>query len=158
MRNLNIVDLLIDTISFFKLKNPLQEFSLNITQKLPKNMYIELLGNDHLLRTAFFNIIDNASKYSSFEKIEISMVMDPDAGILIRVVDSGIGIEEEDMKHVQAPLFRGRNTIGIDGFGLGLALTYRIISLHNGEIAIKRNSGNGTTVELFLPASISESI
>ena len=158
MRNLNIVDLLIDTISFFKLKNPLQEFSLNITQKLPKNMYIELLGNDHLLRTAFFNIIDNASKYSSFEKIEISMVMVPDAGILIRVVDSGIGIEEEDMKHIQAPLFRGRNTTGIDGFGLGLALTYRIIALHKGEIVIKKNSGSGTTVELFLTASINESI
>jgi signal transduction histidine kinase len=158
MQNLNIVDLLIDTISFFKLKNPLQEFSLNITQKLPKNSYIELLGNDHLLRTAFFNIIDNASKYSSFEKIEIAMTIVPDAGILIRVVDSGIGIEEDDMKHIHAPLFRGRNTSGIEGFGLGLALTYRIIALHKGEVAIKRNSGSGTTVELFLPASISESV
>ncbi|HMI66766.1 MAG TPA: HAMP domain-containing sensor histidine kinase [Cyclobacteriaceae bacterium] len=158
MQNLNIVDLLIDTISFFKLKNPLQEFSLNIAQKLPKNSYIELLGNDHLLRTAFFNIIDNASKYSSFEKIEIAMTIVSNAGILIRVVDSGIGIEADDMKHIHAPLFRGRNTSGIEGFGLGLALTYRIIALHKGEVVIKRNSGSGTTVELFLPASISESV
>ncbi len=158
MLNLNIVDLLIDTISYFKLKMPLQEFSLNITQKLPKNIYIELLGNDHLLRTAFFNIIDNASKYSAFQKIEISMMVVPDSGILIRVVDSGIGIDVEDMKHIHTPLFRGKNTTGIDGFGLGLALTARIIALHKGELVIKRNSNIGTIVEIFLPASISESI
>jgi len=157
MQNVNIVDLLIDTISFFKLKNPLQEFSLDIAQKFSKNSYIELRGNTHLLRTAFFNIIDNASKYSAQKKIEISMTPISHAGILIRVIDSGIGIETEDVKHIMDPLFRGKNTSGIDGFGLGLALTGRIIALHKGEIRIKKNPGTGVTVEISLPANIIES-
>lgn len=157
MQNLNIVDLLIDTISFFKVKCPLQEFSLNLTQKLPGNLYIELLGNEHFLKTAFFNIIDNASKYSSLQKIDVSMTIVRNKGILIRVVDSGIGIADADMAHIHTPLFRGSNTAGIDGFGLGLALAHRIVAVHKGEIRIVKNPANGTTVEVFLPAKIHES-
>ncbi|HWA32825.1 MAG TPA: HAMP domain-containing sensor histidine kinase, partial [Cyclobacteriaceae bacterium] len=158
MESVNIVDLLIDAISFFKIKNPDQEFSLNLTQKLPRGIYIELLADDHLLRTAFFNIIDNASKYSAGQKIEISMMMLPEAGILIRILDSGIGIDEGDVELIRAPLFRGKNTAGIDGFGLGLALTARIISLHGGELAVKNRSGGGACAEILLPALIVESM
>lgn len=60
---LNIVDVLLDTISFFKLKKPDQEFLLEVSEKFSKETH-ELEGNAQLLRTAFINLIDNASKYS----------------------------------------------------------------------------------------------
>jgi len=147
---LNIVDVLLDAISFFKLKKPEQEFLFEVSEPFSKET-IELIGNSQLLRTAFINLIDNASKYSSMQKINISTFFTSQGKVLVQIVDSGIGIPLEDLGRVRDPLFRGKNTQGIDGFGLGLALTYQIILLHGGEVSLKKNEPRGTMAEVTLP-------
>ena len=57
---------------------------------------------------------------------------------------------EEDLNFVFDPLFRGKNTRGIEGFGLGLSLTHRIITLHEGELRFRSNVPTGTIVEVIL--------
>jgi signal transduction histidine kinase len=157
IQRLNIVDLLIDTISLFKVKNSKQEFSFTING-ISADFYIEMTGNLYLLRTAFYNIIDNASKYSRDEKIEISVSLISRELISVCVIDSGIGIDEDDMLHVLDPLFRGKNASGVDGYGLGLALTHRIVQLHRGKISLKRNIRSGITAEIILPATIIQNL
>ena len=149
---LNIVDILLDAISFFKLKKPDQEFSFEVSEDFSKRS-IELEGNAQLLRTAFINLIDNASKYSAKQKIRIAISFAPYHKVAVQIIDTGIGVPKEDLNHIVDPLFRGKNTQGIDGFGLGLALTDRIIVLHEGNISIRENEPQGTVVEVNLPVT-----
>ncbi|MBL0744184.1 sensor histidine kinase [Chryseolinea lacunae] len=158
MQRINSLDLLIDVISFFKLKNLEQEFLLRIDECLPKDVSIELMGNIHLLRTALLNIIDNASKYSSGKKIEIFVRAISESSVSISFTDQGIGIQDEDMKNILDPLYRGKNTMGIEGFGLGLPLTKRIVALHKGEMIVKNNTQGGVTVTLLLPANVIQAV
>lgn len=150
---INSMDLLIDVISFYKLKKPSQEFLLQIDKRLSSEISIEIYGNQYLLHTAFLNIIDNASKYSFEKKIEIFISLLSDKTLVIKFIDQGIGIEQQDMDNILSPLYRGNNTTGIEGFGLGLSLTKRIVALHQGEMIFSNNATTGITVSLHLPAS-----
>lgn len=147
---LNIVDVLLDAISFFKLKKPEQEFQFEVSEKFSSEI-VELQGDSQLLRTAFINLIDNASKYSRMQKIKINISFASSDKVSVQIIDNGIGVQQEDLNHVLDPLFRGKNTQGIDGFGLGLALTNRIIILHEGAISLRKSDPVGTVAEVVLP-------
>ncbi len=154
---LNLVDVLLDAITFYKLKTPTQEFLFDISESLPKEVYIEVNGHAHLLRTALINLIDNASKYSRQRKIEIKLSIESAEKITIKVIDQGIGIMDEDGGHLMDPFYRGHNAKGFEGFGLGLSLTQRILALHKGEILLSKNELSGATAKITLPALISMS-
>lgn len=152
MVRLNIIDLLLDVISFYKLKNPLQEFAFDMPEPSQGN-YIEVNGFPQFLRTAFVNLIDNASKYSFHKKINIKLT-NQDNKIKISVIDKGIGIDDDGEHQLFDVFYRGKNVAGIDGFGLGLPFTQKIIALHGGEIRLIPNESSGMTAEVILPAII----
>lgn len=152
----NIIDLLLDVISFYKLKNPAQEFSFDITAPA-QGSSIEVVGHSQFLRTALINVIDNASKYSFQKKIDIRLNVENDQGIKIQVIDKGVGIGAEDRHQLFDVFYRGKNSNGIEGFGLGLSLTQKIIAIHGGKVSLLRNPESGMTVEINLPAIVSTS-
>jgi signal transduction histidine kinase len=67
------------------------------------------------------------------------------------VVDRGIGISADELRHVTRRFFRGSNA-GSGGSGLGLAIVDRIATDHGGTLEIVSEPGAGTTVRLVLPA------
>ena len=150
----HIVDLLLDVISFYKIKNPLQEFSFDVAASA-QDTSIEVLGHSQFLRTAFINVIDNASKYSYQQKILIKLNVESPQKIRIQVIDKGIGIGSEDRQQLFDVFYRGKNANGFEGFGLGLSLTQKIIFIHGGEVKLLRNAESGMTAEIVLPAIIS---
>lgn len=156
-QRINIVELLLDSIAMFRVSQPDQEFSIMIDENIRSDDYIEIQGNAHLFRTAITNLIDNASKYSHRKKIDINVVSTSGEEVRILVIDRGIGISEEDLKYVHNPFFRGANAFGINGFGLGLALTQRIVMLHGGSLALSTNDFGGITATVILQANINES-
>jgi signal transduction histidine kinase len=107
-------------------------------------------GNEHLLKTAFANLMDNACKYSSDRHAEVHLNTLADK-IRISFSDRGIGISPEDMKKIFEPFFRAKNAWNIPGNGLGLALTERIIKIHQGIISIDSEVNKGTTVNTEFP-------
>ncbi|MBS1681632.1 MAG: HAMP domain-containing histidine kinase [Bacteroidetes bacterium] len=151
---INMVDVLLDAISFYKLKNPDQGFLFNMAESLPHEGYIEIYGHHQLLRTALTNVIDNASKYSHQQKIEIKLDIEAPDKMKIRVIDRGIGITQEEKQQIFDPFYRGKNVNGFDGFGLGLSLTKRVLALHGGIISLTKNEFSGVTAEITLPALI----
>ena len=72
-------------------------------------------------------------------------------GIEIRITDSGVGISEADLAHIFDPYFTTRAS----GTGLGLAIVHNIIEAHDGSITVESEHGQGTTVSIFLPDSLS---
>ncbi|MBS1488708.1 MAG: HAMP domain-containing histidine kinase [Bacteroidetes bacterium] len=149
----NIVDVLLDTISLFKIKIPEQQFTFDIAGGHNNETDIEVIGHDQLLKTAFVNLIDNASKYSHQQKIDIHLVVDKQREIKVQIIDRGIGIPEEERQRVFEPFHRAKNAHTTDGFGIGLALTKKIFTLHGGNLKLEPNQFSGITAHVLLPVS-----
>ncbi|MBN2535838.1 MAG: HAMP domain-containing histidine kinase [Spirochaetales bacterium] len=112
-------------------------------------------GNRTFLIRVFNNIIMNAIKYNrEGGNIAVSIIPPGDEKkIKIIIKDTGIGIDEDDLKRVFQIFQRGKKARkNIDGsIGLGMSLVKQIISGHEGTIDIQSTLNKGTTVTLILP-------
>ena len=107
-----------------------------------------------LLSQAMNNLISNALKYSPVDpkvSVEIKQVENE---ILFIVKDNGIGIPEQDRKHMFTPFFRASNTKTIQGNGLGLSILKEAVQMHKGYVTFNNNVGKGTVFTIHLPADI----
>ena len=101
------------------------------------------------LNQVFMNLLVNAAQaMDSFGRIDIDVSYDETA-IQVRVKDSGKGISAEHMKRIFEPFFTTK-PVG-QGTGLGLSLSYTIISRHKGTIQVESTVGVGTTFIVTLP-------
>ena len=75
------------------------------------------------------------------------------ADVILRVEDTGVGIGEDDLRHVGDPFFQARTAYDRphDGTGLGLSIVKGLVELHGGELGIKSRVGSGTSVSVRLP-------
>lgn len=103
------------------------------------------------------NVIHNAIKFTASGAIFVVMKPTGEAGVLISVIDTGIGIAASDMDQV----FERFNTIsapidgaGEKGSGLGLALCRELLNLIGGTISLASEAGHGTAVDIFIPYRI----
>lgn len=128
---------------------------------LKKGQYFELDCNGHceaatdkkLFRNILINLISNAIKFSDEGKpIAIQGIVKND-GAEISVTDKGIGISNEDQKHLFASFFRAANATNIQGTGLGLHIVKRYIDLLGGEITVKSELNKGTTINFTIPVN-----
>jgi signal transduction histidine kinase len=106
-------------------------------------------GNPHLLRTAFQNLMENACKFSEDARAEVELVCKPNE-LWVQVADRGPGIEKKDLENVFQPFFRTDATSKVKGYGVGLSLSQRIISIHKGKISIESTPGSGTRITVIL--------
>lgn len=122
-------------------------------QELGKEKYID--GNHTFLLRVFNNLIMNAVKYNKEKgKIEVHWEEDAKANtIIVKVIDTGIGIADEDREKVFRVFERGKNARrNIDGsLGLGLSLVKQIVEDHYGVIDLSSTIGVGTTIIVTLP-------
>ena len=100
------------------------------------------------------NIISNSLKYSSSaRKLIVSISLEIyDKSVIIAVSDNGIGITDENLKHIFETFYRAdqARTRVRDGSGLGLAVCKEIVELHNGHIWATSKEGSGTTIMISL--------
>jgi len=101
------------------------------------------------------NLLSNASKYSPADS-DITLVLGVNGeDMLIEVRDKGIGISKRDQRLLFTPFFRADNqeTRSVEGTGLGLIVTQKIVELHQGFIGIKSQPGKGSTFTVTLPGA-----
>jgi PAS domain S-box-containing protein len=103
------------------------------------------------LRSALFNLISNASKYSSTGKSICLRVSSKEDSTEIEVQDEGVGIPPSDVKHIFERFFRASNASNIQGTGLGLNIVKRYINLLGGDITFKSEEGKGSIFTITLP-------
>jgi len=105
------------------------------------------------LNQVFMNILSNAIQaIDGSGKIIIRTYMKDD-NVLISIKDSGEGMTEEVLKHIFEPFYTTKE-MG-RGAGLGLSISYNIISRHNGKIAVNSRPGKGTEFIVSLPKQFS---
>jgi signal transduction histidine kinase len=117
-----------------------------------------VLGDPEELRTAVSNLLDNAVKYSP-DGVHISVELEaPDEErLMLRVRDRGVGIPEQELKHIFKRFYRvtQRSLSGVKGTGLGLFIVRSIARKHGGRVfAHSEGAGKGTTVTLELPRRV----
>ncbi len=114
----------------------------------PDSNGLVIKGNKQLLRIAFFNILENACKFS--ENQEVNILLDcSNAHIKIQIRDHGIGIPETEAEKIFEPFYRASNAYTHAGSGIGLSLTKKIVELHGGKISVFNYPDGGTVFELF---------
>ncbi len=121
-----------------------------IPEKLP-----ELFADERQLRQVLINLLSNAIKFTEAGgRITASAEQTADGGIEIRVEDTGVGIEPENLKLVQQPFVQVADamTRRHKGSGLGLAIVKSIIDMHGGTFTLESEVDKGTTAIITLPA------
>jgi heavy metal sensor kinase len=114
---------------------------------------IFIKADENQVSRVFFNIIDNAIKYTKNNgKVEVSMYKDK-AYIGIEIRDTGIGIKEEELLHIFDRFYRADESRSSPGFGLGLSIVKSIIDAHKGEIRVESKLQEGTAFDVLLPLS-----
>ncbi len=107
-----------------------------------------VLMDKKLLKLILINLISNASKYSE-EGTDITCSIQLLQNTLqISISDVGIGIPDEDQKHLFDRFFRASNAINIKGTGLGLHIVKRYAELMNGTVSFESVMGKGSTFTL----------
>lgn len=107
--------------------------------------------DETLLHNCLVNLVSNAIKYSGENTtIEIkSAIIGQECRLSVK--DNGIGIPEEDQKHLFEAFFRAHNTGVIPGTGLGLNIVSRYVSLMKGRIEFESKAGQGSCFTLIFP-------
>ena len=149
-----IRELILESIDHFN--NQAQKKSIELKCDIDSNVDNYLIhGNyNHLLR-AVNNLISNAINYSNDNTtIEIKLALiENNSKLAIMIIDSGCGIDENDLNHIFERFYRAdkARSRSRGGTGLGLAITHDIISKHNGTINVESKIGVGSKFTLILP-------
>lgn len=113
---------------------------------------VEIVGNDTLIYRALYNLIENAIKYNFNNGKVIIELKKQDTFALVRISDTGKGIEPTEWERIFEPFFRidKSRSRSMGGAGLGLALVKEIALEHGGNVKVISSSHEGTTIELSL--------
>jgi signal transduction histidine kinase len=114
---------------------------------------IQIEGQAEALSVLVRNLLDNAVRYTpagGWVKAGITRVPE---GVVLKIMDSGPGIAEEDKDRVFDRFYRGLGT-GQTGSGLGLSIVQRVVDLHDAKIEFQtgKGKGKGVTVVVTFPA------
>ncbi len=125
-----------------------------------------VVGDSSRLQQVFWNVLKNAVKFSPVGgQIWVTSVSDPASNsIVVRVRDTGIGMEEKEITRVFAAFTQGDHadrgrSHRFGGMGLGLAISRKIVEMHSGRIeAASEGKNRGATFTIVLPLAEAESV
>lgn len=139
-----------------RLKEKNVEFIVDIALELPAKLYGDVARNKQIL----INLANNAAKFTHQGyvaiRIDYEKLTDDTIELQVSVEDTGIGIKESELKLLfqsfqQLDSKRNRN---IEGTGLGLPITKRLLKLMNGEMKVKSVYNKGSTFSFSIPQKV----
>ncbi len=150
---LRIDELIFDVIEELNAIYPDFHFEVNyIPDEINENRLIINL-NPILIRQAVQNLLSNCVSYSNNSKAEIKIDCSDSNNLKIQIINSGNTISTAEENFLFNHFFRGKNSEGKIGFGLGLVLTKKIMELNSATITYSTPSLNINVFELNFPLS-----
>lgn len=108
-----------------------------------------LLHNPKWTMEVFVNLLENAIKYMSCGRIEISLEQ-LETYSMIHIKDHGIGISNDDIPYIFERFYRSKQVEQTEGSGIGLYLSKMILEKENGYLTVKSELGKGSVFSVFL--------
>jgi len=149
-QTLRVDDLLWQAREMVISHEPAYDIQIEFDEFPDEDSSLEIQGDVALLQTALMNLMENGCKYSENKQVKIKLHVQTN-GIRIAFIDQGIGISENDLVHIFEPFYRAGITQNRKGYGVGLALTERIIKLHQGFIRVTSQVSKGSQFVVILP-------
>ena len=151
MQDIRLDELLLDVREYVLKAHP--DYTINLLfeqEDADDDRLITVTGNHYLLSIAFSNLMENNCKYSA-DKSSFVQISYWDKWAIVRLSDAGIGMTDVEKQHLFTLFYRGEQEKQVEGHGIGMALSQKIISLHRGQIAVHSQQGEGTTFVVELP-------
>ncbi len=152
MTRVRLDEIIWDVRDFVSTIDPTYRVEVGIHEMPEDENKLTVLGNPYLLKIAFQNIVENACKFAPDKSAKVTLTLVRNE-LVVEVSDQGPGIEKKDLNNVFEPFFRTDATSKIKGYGIGLPLSHRILSIHKGRIELDSSPGKGTIVRVALAAS-----
>jgi signal transduction histidine kinase len=116
-------------------------------------------GDEGTLVEAVVNILGNSIKFSPMGSHISITATSKENQVSIKIQDNGIGISKEDLPFIFEDFYTTKTNHEVErGSGVGLALTRRILEVHDGTITVESELGKGSTFELCIPSTTENSI
>lgn len=131
----------------------LQKKGLSYTLKISPDVPAQINTDSERLTQVLVNLLENAIKFTQQGGIQMCVSLSPKETIAIEVIDSGLGIPEEQLPDIFEAFRRGSDYAEREkqGAGLGLSIAKEIITHMGGEISVTSKSGTGSTFTVSLP-------
>ncbi len=126
---------------------------------MPEADLPKVLVDVDLINQALINLIANAINYTPVGNVNVKTCFDEDESqVVLEIADTGVGIADDDIRHIFERFYRGTQAgqSTIPGTGLGLAITKEIIEKHGGSISLESEVGVGSTFTICLPVARTE--
>ena len=144
------------------------ELAINIKKQLTpraKSIGIDLIINfepEHIMamldanriKQVLINLLDNALKFTESPGVVILNLSDDEDNIYFEVIDTGVGIDSEEISLITGKFYKGRNSNSHTG--LGLSICEEIVKLHEGDMTIESELGEGTSIKIRIPKGAEE--
>ncbi|MFX1282539.1 MAG: ATP-binding protein [Promethearchaeota archaeon] len=146
------LEIIHSAVNAIKSKVGFENFEININPAI----YPKIKCQPERIHQVFVNLIDNALKYkdNTKEKSHLDIFLEEEEGFYIFVFqDNGIGIPDNQRDRIFIMFERGHEYSSdiIEGSGIGLAFSKKIIEIHNGRITVDSQVGIGSTFRVWLP-------
>ena len=149
--NVSIANVIDSVLPMFETKAA--EKSLTVEKHISDELPLILADRDKMAQI-LVNILDNAVKFTpSGGKISISAVQDDSGFVVVKVTDTGMGIQKMEIPRLGERFYRADKTRSreLGGTGLGLSIVKHLMKAHNGSIDIESQVGKGSTFSLAFP-------
>ncbi|WP_131537066.1 sensor histidine kinase [Pedobacter nototheniae] len=150
MKTLRIDELLMDAREAVLKINEDYKVDIQFAREIDNDNDISSKGNEYLLKVAFINLMENACKFSSSHQCTVGIDFNA-TQINLSFKDTGIGIPPEDLQNIFTAFYRGKNKDFSAGNGIGLSLTQKIISMHQGDIQLNSVVNQGSIFMVSIP-------
>lgn len=152
LEHVRIDEIIFDIAENLKMIYPNFTFFIDYSNTTTHENQLTIKGNELLIKTAFTNLFKNAIQYNTTLNANILISSNSDS-LEIKIQNEGDVIDEEEYQYLFQHFFRGQNSKGKNGFGLGLVYVYKIISLHGGNIVYNSKQNTLNQFKISLPLS-----
>ncbi len=157
----HIHEVVSELIELFEHRAEAKSKKVQLYFKYDDNIPEKVFGDSTRVRQVLINLINNAIKFTREGSVTVNVELidstPNSARIKFSVIDTGIGISEEDQKSLFNKFFRANSGLMIEGTGLGLAISKKLVELMGGTIQACSTPGKGSTFSFELPFEICES-
>ncbi len=147
-----IDELIFDLINEFNVLYPDFQFAIEYSDNSVNESNLTITANDRLMKAALSNLMLNCIKYSDDNRARITITTGEDR-LTIDFTNHGSILLEKERQFLFQHFFRGENSQGTRGFGLGLVFINKILTLYSGKVSYSNNAADSNTFTISLPLS-----